>query len=102
MSALTADGLFRLEDQVRSEADRIRFRNPDADLTSSAVSADAKIHIGNERARADDFDQIGNLLAGLQSDWGALGPMVRAGFIKQRAEYEAIKDSPETPAEDAA
>lgn len=102
MSALTEAGMFHLEAVARTEAERIRFRNPEADLSSPAVSADAKTHVENERQRADDFDQIGNLLCGLQADWAELGPKVRAGFVRQRKEYEAIKDAALKPAEDAA
>lgn len=102
MSALTEAGLFHLEAVARTEADRIRFRNPEADLSSPSISADAKTHVANERRRADDFDQIGNLLCGLQADWAELGPKVRAGFVRQRKEYEAIKDAAQAQTEGAA
>lgn len=97
MSALTVAGLFHLENLVRVEAERIRMRNLAVD--ASAVATE---HARAQRTRADEFDQIGNLLAGLQADWDELGPKVRAGFIRLRREYEAIKDLALVEGEDAA
>lgn len=102
MSALTEAGLFHLEYTVRAEAERIRFRNPEADLFDRSISAVVKAHIASERKRADDFDMIGNLLAGLQADWTKLGPEVRAGYLRLRRENEALKTQGQPIAEDAA
>lgn len=102
MSALTEAGLYHLECVARTEAERIRHRNPESDLSGPLVSDDAKTHVENERRRADDFDQIGNLLCGLQADWDELGPKVRAGFVRHRKEYDASKRPEPKKAEDAA
>jgi hypothetical protein len=68
---------------------------------ASAEAAEVRGYAVTLRLRADDFDMIGNLLAGLQADWDKLGPEVRAGYQRLRREYETSKDTQEL-AEDAA
>jgi hypothetical protein len=100
-SELTEDGLFRLEMIVRTEAEAIRMRNPAADLDDASVPEAVKVHIRNERHRADAFDLLGNMLCGMQADWPAIGPMIREGLVLMRKMFKARKPKPQQM-EDAA
>lgn len=86
--------LFRLETRVRTEAERIRRRWPEGVLSDPTVPPDTKTHARTQRETADDLDQVGNLLVGLQGDWHNLGPMVRAGYISALRVFDAQKAPP--------
>lgn len=83
--ALTEDDLFRIELVVRTRAERIR---KDADGFNDSPAPAVRAHADMMRQEADHLDMAADLLVGLQGDWARLGPMVREGFKRLRAEYE--------------
>lgn len=87
--ALSVEDVFHLECVARTEAKILRIRNPISDLTNPDVSDVIRDFVRRERRRADDFDQIGNILSGLQADWAGLAPLVREGFMRLQREYDA-------------
>ena len=91
MSALVADDLHRMEIAVRAHANDLRVGWPESLLTDPTVPAEVKAHVRRRRAEADDFDQVANLLVGLQGDWTKLGPMVRHGYLRMRKEFEELQ-----------
>lgn len=100
--SLALPDLFRLEMRIRGEADRLRRRWPDEVLSNPTVPAETKIYARTQREIADDFDQVGNLLVGLQGDWDRLGPSVRQGYLAAMRAYDAQKPASEPVAEDDA
>jgi hypothetical protein len=98
--ALSIDDLYRLEIKARQRADDLR---KDAEACAKADTAEVRAHARHLHADAGAFDMIGDLLVGLQGDWDTLGPLVRAGFIRLRAEFERRKQAAEAAkAEDVA
>lgn len=91
MSALTGDDIARLEIAVRSHAHALRVSWPESLLADPAAPAEVKAYAKRQHAAADDFDQIANLLVGLQADWTKLGPMVRQGYVRMRREFEELQ-----------
>jgi len=91
MSELNADDLHRMEIMVRAQANDLRTGWPESLLADPTAPAEVKAHARRRRAEADDFDQIGNLLVGLQGDWTKLGPMVRQGYVRMRREFEELQ-----------
>jgi len=85
--ALTEENLFHLERTVRMRADRIRV---EAEAFDDG-SVPSQMHARTMRREADELDMVGDLLVGLQGDWGRLGPMVREGIKRLRIEHERIK-----------
>ena len=73
---------------VRTRAERIRKEAQVFDDGSTEASA---IYASGLRQEADELDMAADLLVGLQGDWGKLAPMVRAGFLRLKAEQERIK-----------
>lgn len=92
--SLNASDLYRLELRVRTEAERIRRRWPEEMLSNPTVPPDTKTHARTQREAADDLDQVGNLLVGLQGDWHNLGPMVRAGYMSALRVFDAQSADP--------
>lgn len=82
---LSQHDIFRLEIRVRLHADSLRRAAASFD-TSEAP--EVRAYASKVRLDADEFDQIGNLLVGLQGDWATLGPMVRAGYVAVMREFE--------------
>ncbi|KFL31432.1 hypothetical protein JP75_07705 [Devosia riboflavina] len=79
--SLGVSQLFDLEHKIRAEAERIRFRWPAEMLADPKVAGEVKVHVRNKRAFADDLDQVGNLLCGMQADWPLVGPLLRKGYL---------------------
>ena len=94
--------LYRIETRLRFHADRLRFEWPESMLSDPAVSPEMKTKARNERTAAEDFDQAGNLLVGLQGKWDRLAPEVRQGFIDVMRSFDAQKPASEPVAEDDA
>ena len=86
--SLSVDDLYRLEIKVRTHAERMRL---DAAVFMASDAAEVRAHASMLLSEADEFDQVGNLLTGLQGNWDGLGPMVRAGYLALRAELEKRK-----------
>jgi hypothetical protein len=86
--SLSADDIYRLEIKVRFHAEHLRTAASQDGASSAPVD---RAHVASLMRDADEFDQVGNLLTGLQGDWDRLGPMVRSGFIAMRAEFERRK-----------
>lgn len=86
--ALTTDDLLRLEATARLHADRLRKQasipvlGPGLQQVAAAEVAEAKI-----------FDQIGDLLLGLQGCWEHHGAaeLVRDGFKRMSRSYDLSK-----------
>ena len=91
MSALTADDLSRMEITVRAQAHSLRTSWPESLLADPTAPAEVKAYAKRLRAEADEFDQIANLLVGLQADWTKLGPIVRQGYVRMRREFEELQ-----------
>jgi hypothetical protein len=86
--ALSDQDLFRIEMTVRARAERTRREAEAFDDGSTAVSA---THARGLRQEADELDMAADLLVGLQGDWATLGPLVRDGYQRLKAEHERIK-----------
>lgn len=93
--SLTIGDIFTLEHRIRMEAQRLRFRWPESLLMDPSVEPDVKIHARNKRAFADDLDQVGNLLCGMQADWPTIGPALRRGYLAMQLP-ERSDANPET------
>jgi len=91
MSALTADDVGHLETLARRHAESLRVSWPESLLADPTAPAEVKAYAKRQRAEADAFDQIANLLVGLQADWTKLGPMVRQGYVRMRREFEELQ-----------
>lgn len=70
-------------------ADDLRRQWPDEAYDSPAM----KLHAASMRAEARQFDQIGDLLLGLQGCWSDFGgaTMVRDGFKRMSRSYDKSK-----------
>lgn len=88
----TTTDLFRMELRSRHYADALRRRWPKSLLVDPTVPAETKIYARSQQEIADDFEQIGNLLQGLQPEWQSLAPELRSGFLRLQAEYEALRE----------
>lgn len=95
---LTADDLYRLEIKVRTHAERLRIS---ADIYATSDAPEVRGHASTVRREADEFDQIGNLLVGLQGDWDHLGPLVREGYKALMAEFAKRKTAAKVEVEAA-
>ncbi|WDR03641.1 hypothetical protein PSQ19_06105 [Devosia algicola] len=96
--SLAVRDIFRLETRVRFHAERLRRDWPESMLIDPAVSPEMKGHAQNERAKADDFDLIGDLLVGLQGDWEALRPLLLNARARLLAEHEEKSQAQDTAA----
>lgn len=85
--ALNIDDLFRLELCVRVEAERKRKEGTDCASGSDEVQA----YGARLRRDAADLDMVADLLVGCQGNWPAVAPLLRAGHIALRGEYERRK-----------
>lgn len=94
--SLTVSNLFDLEHKIRMHAARIRFRWPAEMLVDPTVHADVKVHVRNKRAFADDLDQVGNLLCGMQADWGLIGPLLRKGYLAMQPTATTVEREAES------
>lgn len=85
---LSQDDIYRLEIRVRLHAESLRKA---AESFDSSAAPEVRSYAARVRIDADEFDQIGNLLVGLQGNWTVLGPMVREGYKAVMAEFERRK-----------
>lgn len=97
--ALDLQGLFRLELAVRERAEQSRREAAHFD---ALPSAEAHQHAGTMRREAEAFDMTADLIVGLQADWERVGPIVRDGYKRLRAEHERIKAAARSNAGSAA
>ncbi|KQU96458.1 hypothetical protein [Devosia sp. Root105] len=85
---LSQDDIYRLEIRVRLHAESLRKA---AESFDTSAAPEVRSYAARVRIDADEFDQVGNLLVGLQGDWTRLGPMVREGYKAVMAEFERKK-----------
>lgn len=85
---LSQDDIFRLEIRVRLHAESLRKA---AESFDTSAAPEVRSYAARVRLDADEFDQVGNLLVGLQGDWTHLGPLVREGYKAVMAEFERRK-----------
>ncbi len=85
---LTASDLYHLEIKIRTHADSLRKA---AESFDTSEAPEVRLYASKVRRDADEFDQVGNLLVGLQGDWTHLGPLVRAGYTAVMAEFARRK-----------
>lgn len=86
--ALTVDDLYRHELLLRTEAERKRKEGVDC-----AVSTATEVQAYGKRLRheADSLDLVADLLVGCQGNWAAVAPLLRAGHVALRGEFERRK-----------
>lgn len=85
---LTQQDIYRLEIRVRLHADSLRKA---AATFDTSAAPEVRAYAARVRLDADEFDQVGNLLVGLQGDWTRLGPLVREGYMAVMAAFERRK-----------
>ena len=85
---LSVDDLYRLELKVRTHAERLRIG---ASAFMESEANEVRAHAAIMRGEADEFDQVGNLLVGLQGNWNVVGPQVRDGYVALMAEFRKRK-----------
>ena len=85
---LSAEDIFRLEIRVRLHAESLRSAAANFD---TSAAPEVRAYAAKTRLDADEFDQIGNLLVGLQGNWTVLGPQVREGYLAVMREFERRK-----------
>lgn len=85
---LSQQDIYRLEIRVRLHADSLRKA---AESFDSSAAPEVRTYASKVRLDADEFDQIGNLLVGLQGNWTVLGPQVREGYLAVMREFEQRK-----------
>lgn len=97
--ALSDQDLFRIEITVRARAEKVRR---EAEAFDDSPAPEVRAHAALLRQEADELDMAGDLLVGLQGDWDALAPKVRAGFLRLKGEHERIKAAAAAAKADAA
>lgn len=84
--------LFGLEMDVRTEAERLRLRWPEAMLLDPMVPAETKIYASGRRQLANRLDRVGDLLCGMQADWPTVGPLLRRGYLALQLPVRPVGD----------
>jgi hypothetical protein len=85
--ALSIDDLYRLEMTVRFTADSFRKHGIEC---AAADAIEVRSYGDALRAKADSLD-VADLLVGCQGNWGVVAPLLRAGHVALRAEFERRK-----------
>lgn len=94
---LTTDDLFRLEVQIRIRAHELRSSWPKDVLKDPGTSPGFRELARRDLAAADDWDQVGDILLGLQGCWGSMSNKVRDGYKRMAAGYNLAMKGVEPP-----
>lgn len=86
--ALSIDDLYRLEMTVRFTADSFRKHGIEC---AAADTVEVRSHGDALRVKADSLDLVADLLVGCQGNWDVVAPLLRAGHVALRAEFERRK-----------